>query len=265
MDRWGVLLVLFAIGDATSTQIVRNSAGFRTPQPAGIRSDESTPLLRQFVALFEGHFDNEAQVLREQQTGLYPREGGGHEHIHCCVHALHSIPSCGAGDLFVLASYYFDGKPDRAFRTRVYALRELIADTDYGHCIEMSIFRLTAEREAALHAATTGAVTHAGLDVEWSASDVAPELLIPECSVFWRRIPRGFHGTMRTDSITVDSPRLGKPIIVTEEVTLLEDALLCNDRAHDLDGNYVYGNIFGIPYQMDRLAPDEPGSAEFGI
>ena len=65
---------------------------------------------------------------------------------------------------------------------------------------------------------------------------------------------------MRTESVVIDSPVLGMPLVVRDDVALWEaedggaDALWVNDRGTDLEGNYIYGNIHDVRYKMHRVA-----------
>lgn len=197
---------------------------------------------------FRGDFDNLAQVKSERAAGLAPREGGGHEHIHCRLQPVDLHHPGGSSVTHVLSSYYFDGQPERVFRARLYELRAVADDADFGECIEMAIYRLREQTQQQLQA-----TDHSACDVGWSALDASPSLRIPDCDVFWRWCGERFEGRMRTESIIVDSPVLRKPIIVRDDVSLSEDALWCNDRGSNLDGSYVYGNIRGVPYKMDRV------------
>ena len=91
---------------------------------------------------------------------------------------------------------------------------------------------------------------------------MAASLRIPDCDVFWRWLGERFEGEMRTESIVVRSPVLQRDIVVKDDVALWEggdgasDALWCNDRGFDLEGNYVYGNIHEVPYKMQRVPDD---------
>eukprot|EP00966_Prymnesium_polylepis_P022373 514967-Prymnesium_polylepis.1 len=111
----------------------------------------------------------------------------------------------------------------------------------------MQIFQLRPESEAALRA-SGGAAGAVG----WSAADVAPELVLPGCDVFWRPVGERYEGRMRTESVVVESARMGMPIVVRDDVTLWSDALWVNDRGADMEGNYLYGNVRDVPYKMDR-------------
>ena len=94
---------------------------------------------------FQGDFDNYDQVLADRtahRPPLTPREGGGHEHIHCTLVpvddvAVPSSPAAAAmrpyvregAQLVRLAAFYFDGLPERIFRFRLYALWDATTST----------------------------------------------------------------------------------------------------------------------------------------
>lgn len=219
--------------------------------------------MSRFRRLFCGHFDNLAQVDADAAAGRAPREGGGHEHIHCHLQPLAMRQTRTFAEPvteYVLASYYFNGQPDRIFRERVYALTPLDDDRQFGRCVQMQILRLRPQTEAALRAAGGDASF-----VAWDpAHDADAELRIPDCDVFWRWLGERFEGEMRTESIVVHSPVLKQDIVVRDDVALWEgdaadgqgDALWCNDRGSDMEGKYVYGNIHNVPYKMQRVASD---------
>jgi len=210
-------------------------------------------LLDTLMNCFEGHFDNHAQVVADRAAGLEPREGGGHEHIHCHVQRVALDADAGASQpaAVMLASYYFDGCPERIFRERLYGLRELAADEQFGECVQMRIYQLRDSVEADLR--TAGGTAAA---VQWNCEDVADAMHIPGADVFWRRDGDRFEGHMRTESVLVHSTRLGAQIVVRDDVALWRDALWVNDRGSDTEGNYLYGNVRDVPYKMDRVAHD---------
>jgi hypothetical protein len=78
--------------------------------------DGSRTLTTVMMEHFQGDFDNYNQVVLDRQDGRLPREGGGHEHIHCTLMPL-SQPTAR------LAAFYFDGLPQRIFRFRYYQLQ----------------------------------------------------------------------------------------------------------------------------------------------
>jgi len=209
-----------------------------------------TPLLSSFLAHFRGHFDNHEQVLAEQVAGLAPREGGGHEHIHCSLQPIALSGQCDGRH--VLATYYFNGNPSTVFRERVYEFDALSRDPQFGECVRMRIFRTRDDVAAKLRAGL------AADDVAWSvAEDLDEALHVSEADVFWRWCGERYEGAMRTESIEIISERSGRPITVRDDVALWEDALWVNDRGSDAaTGAYVYGNIRDIPYKMSRVPDD---------
>lgn len=222
--------------------------------PATPMATKST-MLDSFAGLFQGHFDNHAQTVENQAAGLTPREGGGHEHIHCHVQPL-TLPTCETQPAaFAIATYYFDGNPQHIFRQRLYQMQEVERDEQFGHCIQMSIYKLRTDVREKLRAAE-GDVDA----IAWCQEDVQEEQLIPGCDVFWRVTGDRYHGEMRTDSVVVESDFTGKPIVIRDDVSLWRDELWVNDRGADMEGNYLYGNVKGVPYKMVRV-PDSHWTA----
>jgi len=200
-------------------------------------------LLHRFQREFQGHFDNHAQHLAEFAAGITPRAGGGHEHIHCSVQPVQVTGVEHA----VLATYYFNGNPQHTFRQRIYRLRELNADSQFGRCIQMEIFRLREEVAEKLR------VHGSAVASELSIEDFSPAYHIPGCDIFWRWCGERFEGHMRTDSVVVQSEVSNQDIIVKDHVALWDNALWVNDRGYDMDGNYIYGNINDVPYKLQRV------------
>jgi hypothetical protein len=224
------------------TSLAAAAAAASTPE-----SLHASSVLSRFLSQFRGHFDNHEQVETEKLAGLTPREGGGHEHIHCSLQpvTLHDRPQ----GQYVLASYYFNGDPDAVFRERLYAFDELPRDPQFGTCVRMRIYKMRLSTAERLRAGMTLN------DVAWSAAeDLHASLHVPEADVFWRWCGERFEGSMRTQSIEIISERSGRAIRVRDDVALWQDALWVNDRATDAEtGAYVYGNIHDIPYKMARV------------
>ncbi|OSX78305.1 hypothetical protein BU14_0112s0004, partial [Porphyra umbilicalis] len=126
--------------------------------------------LGEFLAWFAGDFDNHEQVVEERAAGLSPREGGGHEHIHCTLTSL--------GDGWLFAKYYFNGDPSVVFRSRLYRVLPVV-ESPVG-LLEMRIYRLFAEAEASLRAT--------GYDVRGlSFTDADVYDWLQGCEVYWER------------------------------------------------------------------------------
>jgi CpeT/CpcT family (DUF1001) len=76
-------------------------------------------LMDTLLTWFQGDFDNYHQVVHDRRQNWTPREGGGHEHIHCSL-----IPVTNTSRL---AAFYFDGQPTAIFRFRFYRLQAVTA------------------------------------------------------------------------------------------------------------------------------------------
>ena len=217
--------------------------------------ERTNRMLDSFLEIFDGHFDNYAQFRANEAEGLTPRHGGGHEHIHC---VLRHVPLLGAsegdGANGVLASYYFNGDPTAVFRERLYAFEAVASDAQFGACVRMAIYKLRDPVTAQLRAAG-GLSGYSADDVAFSvAADLSPSQRVEGADVYWRLCGERFEGRMRTESITVVSERTGDEIVVSDDVALWEEALWVNDRGHDAaTGEYVYGNVHGVPYKMARV------------
>ena len=92
----------------------RNTVTTATFQEESIASPKEQDVWDKLLARFQGDFDNYNQVREDRREGLTPREGGGHEHIHCCLVPLEAETR--------LAAFYFDGDPTAIFRFRFYKL-----------------------------------------------------------------------------------------------------------------------------------------------
>jgi len=211
--------------------------------------------MAEFLGWFQGDFDNYAQVVEDRKLGLHPREGGGHEHIHC---QLMPVPSADAqnGDALIFAKYYFDGDPRKIFRQRLYK----VFVGEQSHAVEMRIYRFFKEVEERIEAC----------DYDFSRVNLHDDDLyawLEGCEIFWRRddhdypgVRRGAHfiGYMKGGGCTVFSTEIGAHIRIRDDLVVTEDDLWVNDRGFDQNGHFVYGNRRGIPYKMKRVHPRDP-------
>ena len=245
-------------------------------------------LLEPFCELFTGEFDNYDQALDDRRRGLFPREGGGHEHIHASLRrlaagvprapgapadeavdddelarALLALGGARDGDAAAaawLARYYFDGDPARVFRLRVYTLHVAAA------ALEMRLWRpdgaFDARARGARHA--PGAVRAllreaAGLGGGGDGAPAAGLERLDGCEVFWRaRDGDGFDGAMAGGGCVVCSapppPAPAREIDVRDQLTLTRAGISLDDRGFDLaSGRQLYGNWAGVPYAMTRV------------
>jgi CpeT/CpcT family (DUF1001) len=170
--------------------------------------DGSLMLATVMMEHFQGDFDNYNQVVLDRQDGRLPREGGGHEHIHCTLIPL-SHPNAR------LAAFYFDGLPQRIFRFRYYQLQPpqwvdsktlttvIVGDghpNDENNApkqirMEMRLFTLSPELEALLRAQSEDPTVwpcifdsfvkeKSGSEVSVVTRTIAVDRL-PNCEVSW--------------------------------------------------------------------------------
>lgn len=213
--------------------------------------------LAEFLELFLGEFDNYEQVRMERCADMFPRDGGGHEHIHCSIVQL-------SPDL-LFARYYFNGDPSHVFRSRVYKLK--VSDDCTRGIVEMRIFRFYEETERKLKAESYDVNA-----IEWGDGDVYDWL--EGCEVYWERYEpeehaqddaskrlgiepgRRFVGYMKGGGCELYSRELGGRIRVMDDLLLTKEDLWVADRGFDEHDNFVYGNRRGVPYKMKRVHSD---------
>lgn len=250
----------------------------RTKRDLQTKIDKPAPettseLMARFTPLFCGHFDNFNQFVEDKLAGR--EKFDAHEHIHCHLQRLPADAIRRAEDppdtQYVYSNYYFEGQPEKIFRERIYVLQPHEADEQFGMCIQMQIRRIRPEMVTALRESGSNASR-----VTWSEADVDESLSIPNSDLFWRwqeeardGTRSGFDGRMRNETVLVHSPIRNVDIIVKDDLALIEgspdgkgDALWCNDRGSDTNGNHIFGNMYDIPYKMQRVGPDDWTVAE---
>jgi hypothetical protein len=75
---------------------------------------------------------------------------------------------------------------------------------------------------------------------------------LPGCEVYWRKDGDRFLGSIPDGACRVESRRLGKTIIIDDDLVLTANEIWIGDRAEDEDGNWVFGNKEGIPHKLKR-------------
>ncbi len=187
--------------------------------------------LKTMMGLFEGEFDNYEQIWFEKEAkSEYP-----HEHIHS-IFARVSLPSTGENVFYV--KQYMDGDPAKIYRQRLYSF----APNEKEKAIELRIYTFPDEK----------AVTDAHLD-QGKLAGLTPDKLraTPGCEVYWKREGEDFLGYMKP-TCRVNSQRLGKTIIITDNLKLNKNEIRINDQAEDEAGNYVFGNKSGEHHKLKR-------------
>lgn len=238
-------------------------------------------------ARFQGDFDNYAQVLDDRRDGKLPREGGGHEHIHCTLVPLSESTR--------LAAFYFDGTPQAIFRFRYYELVPRHLDDD-GAVVDTVLYTLHPALEQLLRTqAATPSVWPLVFEGFHATSrdgggdnnnnnindhDDTRVRLLPNCDVrwSWRRDPvlheyaareeeerkdrgaAGIHAVMVHGEATVESQVApGQYIRILDQLSLYPNVLYIHDRGFNVEtGDFIYGNRHNVPYRLERVAEFRP-------
>ena len=215
---------------------------------------------------FQGDFDNYAQVVEDRRQGLLPREGGGHEMIHCTLVPLSETSR--------LAAFYFDGAPQRIFRFRYYELLEpTLPDCNQEVAatasMEMKLYTFHPELEGMLRQQSLNPAAWPAIFQSFPESDDKLKYL-PNCEVSWSfdldekehayaldiiDDIEGVHAVMVHGEALVDSQMIpGSKIRILDQLSLYEDTFYINDRGLDPDtGAFIYGNQKGVPFRLQRV------------
>ncbi|GJD12189.1 hypothetical protein Gasu2_62950 [Galdieria sulphuraria] len=212
----------------------------------------SSEIFSKWLDWFHGDFDNFEQVVEERNQRIFPREGGGHEHIHCFVEPLFCKPD---GRVLLFAKYYFNGNPDIVFRFRVYEAFPSVSPYNSDEMVlEMKILRFYEEAAKRLKE----------MNFNISLLDLSSDMYeyLVGCEVYWKYmasvhelIGEGPHfiGFMKGGGCSVYSPETKDIIHVKDDLILTSHHLWVNDRGFDSCQNYIYGNQRGIHYKMKRV------------
>ena len=225
---------------------------------------------------FQGDFDNYQQVVKDRENGLLPREGGGHEHIHCCLVPVNHDSR--------LAAFYFDGQPGAIFRFRYYQLvpTDTSSPPHLSKSVDTMLYTLHPELDLQLRQCSDP-VQWPGIFHNFTATateHTAAVTLLEKCDVRWSweldPVQHAYvaehgndddtnadaddrtamHAVMVYGSATVQSQMMpGQQILIKDQLSLWEDALWIHDRGYNTEtGDYIYGNQRGVPYALQRVA-----------
>lgn len=223
--------------------------------------------------IFSGDFDNYNQVVNDRENNLLPREGGGHEHIHCTLIPLSPTTR--------LAAFYFDGNPRMIFRFRYY---QLLIEESNDH-VNMKLYTLNPLLEQELRA-TNDATEWPRVFQDFAAShkdDLNEEPLVKElykCDVQWSRDmdpvqheyalshfrsgKDSFHAIMIFGQALMNSTMIpGQEILIKDQLSLSQNDFWIHDRGFNPEtGDYIYGNQRGVPYQLERVTCIHPDTGK---
>lgn len=222
--------------------------------------------------MFSGDFDNYDQVVEDRSRNRFPREGGGHEQIHCTLIPLSKTTR--------LAAFYFDGLPVNIFRFRYYQF--VLQEEEFSDYVNMKLYTLHPSLEQELRA-TSDPTTWPRIVTDYKTAHPNETLVkeLSKCDVQWSRkmdpvqheyaiqeFParqQSFHAVMVYGEALVESTMIpGQQILIKDQLSLSESDFWIHDRGFDPEtGNYIYGNQRNIPYQLKRVTRmDENGKRE---
>lgn len=191
--------------------------------------------LGQFLSWFEGRYDNALQAFWEPDLGV--PEPDRHERIHSIFRKV-DAPAFGNEVFYV--EQYLAGDPSSIYRQRIYSFS---ADAEED-AIRLRIF--TPKRAGELVGAYRNQSGLARMKLADATTNAG-------CDVFWRRRANQFVGFMKTGACRIASERLGKEIVISDDLLLTEDEIWIADRAETGDGDYVFGNRAGVPHKLRKI------------
>jgi hypothetical protein len=190
--------------------------------------------LELMMSWFAGEFDNNQQVQEQKEMEEPPEQP--HEWIHSIFVPV-ELPAFGDHVFYV--EQYSDGDPTKIYRNRLYSF----AINEAEQAIQLTIYSFPDPQ----------AVVGARQEPD-KLDGMSPDSLrtVPGCEVYWTRDGDRFLGEMKEGACRIDSQRLGKTIIIDDDLVLTRDEIWISDRATDSDGNWVFGNKAGVHHKLKR-------------
>ena len=231
----------------------------KTNLPSSDGEEEREPnVWDELLSRFQGNFDNYNQVVQDRKEGMLPREGGGHEHIHCCL-----VPVAKDARL---AAFYFDGDPTAIFRFRFYKLVPNVKKNS----VDTVLYTLDPPLEGLLRQCSDPTASKEIFERENGKERVTE---LKDCDVRWSwdldpvqhayaasheedKDTRGIHAIMVHGEALVESQMMpGVQILIRDQLSLWNDELWIHDRGFDpATMKFIYGNQKGVPYTLERVA-----------
>ena len=196
--------------------------------------------LEEFLALFEGEFDNRRQVAAEITGGdgdTLP-ETDRHPWHH---HTIRRVAAPTLGEHVFVGRINERGPDGPLVRARLY----VIGLDRENEAIEQRFFAVEA-------AADPGVV----VDLEAVDDTVTGSLrAYPEgCQVRWRRQGEGFTGEIAIGECRIVSPRSGRPLVIAARMGLDADGLLHLEEGFDENLVPLFSAPGGRPFELRRVA-----------
>lgn len=208
----------------------------RTDVAAGAppAADQLAVQMDTLLAWFPGEWDNHEQHWQQAKVEKVENPIERIHHVFAPVEA----PAIGAHTFFV--KQYLDGDPSKVYRQRLYAFSR----NDARGAIQLDIYAFNDER----------AFADAHLRPEiLKALSLDQVRATKGCEVYWRWNIDHFIGEMEKDACRVNSPRLGRTIVINDTLMLSESELQISDVARDEAGNVIFGRPDGPPHKNRKV------------
>lgn len=190
-----------------------------------------------FLGWFPGRYDNSLQTFWEPDLKI-PEEDR-HNRIHSIFKAV-DLPDFGKNVFYV--EQYEDGDPTRIYRQRIYSF----SIDEKENAIRLKIY--TPKNSERL----IGAYKDINRLKQLRMRDTTT---IESCDVFWKKNANQFIGYMKEGACRISSKRLGKDILIHDDLVLTENEIWIADRAETVDGDYVFGNKAGVAHKLRKIRP----------
>ncbi len=234
------------------------------------KTEEDLELWNALLDRFQGDFDNYDQVVEDRKNGLAPKEGGGHEHIHCTLLPLPSFEGEKENVARIVAIFYFNGMPQRIFRLRLYTL--------FPEKNKNGVHMILATFQSSLESALKQKPLHQWMSILEKQYQIQNRswdnlcVTLPKCDVLWKNESdpqqhsyaiqnnpeNAFHALMCAGpkgTVVPSQMAPGSYINIRDELSLWQNDLWINDRGLDPHDStkFIYGNQRGIPYKLKRV------------
>ena len=192
---------------------------------------------RTMMQWFPGVYDKQVQFYFE--AGQEVDEALRHERIH---HVFAPADLLAFGKQVFYVEQHLNDDPSDIYRQQIYVFRPDCEESAVRLMIHIPHY--------------VESLVDAHLD-PGKLSGLLPEQtrVLPGCDVFWRREASQFVGYMKPDACSYVSSKSGTRFIFNDGLLLTEDALWIGDRAHDEEGNRVFGHPAGVSHKNRTAGP----------
>lgn len=212
--------------------MLATSALHAQPAPPAASAPSLDAQMRKLLEWFPGEFDNNQQVVSERES----KAANPHEWIHSYF-ARVTQPALGRVVFYV--EQYQNGNPSDIYRQRLYTFTPDPASKS----IVLRIY--TFPDEAAVRGAHKDPTKLNGLTIGQLRAT-------PGCEVYWRFDGTSFTGSMLPKACRVIARASGKPIFISDDLTLTADEIWISDRAVDEAGARVFGHPDNVHHKLRR-------------